>query len=54
MESAAVVEKVGLPRCDYVVEPRAGLSRARNRALAAVGTELVAWIDDDELRMPIG
>jgi glycosyltransferase involved in cell wall biosynthesis len=49
VESAAVVEKVGLPRCDYVVEPRAGLSRARNRGLAAVGTELVAWIDDDEV-----
>lgn len=48
-ESAAVVEKVGLPRCDYVVEPRAGLSRARNRGLAAVGTELVAWMDDDEV-----
>jgi glycosyltransferase involved in cell wall biosynthesis len=47
-ESAAVVEKVGLPRCDYVVEPRPGLSRARNRGLAAVDTELVAWIDDDE------
>jgi glycosyltransferase involved in cell wall biosynthesis len=47
-ESAAVVEKVGLPRCDYVVEPRPGLSRARNRGLAAVGTGLVAWIDDDE------
>jgi glycosyltransferase involved in cell wall biosynthesis len=47
-ESAAVVERVGLPHCDYVVEPRPGLSRARNRGLAAVGTELVAWIDDDE------
>jgi glycosyltransferase involved in cell wall biosynthesis len=47
-ESAAAVEKVGLPHCDYVVEPRPGLSRARNRGLAAVGTELVAWIDDDE------
>lgn len=51
-EAAAVVEQVGLPRCDYVVEPRAGLSRARNRGLAAVGTELVAWLDDDETADP--
>ena len=48
-ESAEVVEKLGLPRCEYVVEPRPGLSRARNRGLKAVSTELVAWIDDDEI-----
>jgi len=47
--SAAVVEEVGLPRCEYVIEPRPGLSRARNRGLGAVSTELVAWIDDDEI-----
>jgi glycosyltransferase involved in cell wall biosynthesis len=47
-ESARVVEKLGLPRCDYFVEPRPGLSRARNRALEVVPTDLVAWIDDDE------
>lgn len=32
----------------YVVEPRPGLSNARNRSLAEVSTDLVAWIDDDE------
>jgi glycosyltransferase involved in cell wall biosynthesis len=47
--SASVVEKLGLPRCEYTVEPRRGLARARNRALDAVCTELVAWIDDDEV-----
>lgn len=30
-------------------EPTPGLSRARNRALSEVRTELVAWIDDDEV-----
>jgi hypothetical protein len=34
--SAKVVEEMGLPRCEYVVEPRPGLARARNRALDAV------------------
>jgi glycosyltransferase involved in cell wall biosynthesis len=48
-EAEAVVETIGLARCDYVVEPRPGLSRARNRGLRAVGTDLVAWIDDDEV-----
>lgn len=33
---------------EYVVEPTPGLSHARNRALANIDTELVAWIDDDE------
>jgi glycosyltransferase involved in cell wall biosynthesis len=51
-ESAGVVEKLGLPRCEYVVEQRPGLSRARNRALASVRTDLVAWIDDDEVADP--
>lgn len=36
----------------YRHEPRAGLSRARNRGLAAVRTELHAWIDDDEVADP--
>lgn len=35
-------------RVRYVHEPVAGLSRARNRGLALVDTDLVAWIDDDE------
>jgi GT2 family glycosyltransferase len=33
----------------YVLEPRPGLSRARNRALAEVGTDVVAFLDDDEV-----
>lgn len=48
-ESAVVVERLGLPHCEYIFEPRSGLSRARNRGLRAVGTELVAWLDDDEI-----
>jgi hypothetical protein len=41
-----------LPRVTYLVEPRQGLARARNRALRAVDTALVAWIDDDETADP--
>ena len=48
-ESAEIIEKLGLPHCEYVVEPRPGLSRARNRGLKTVTTGLVAWIDDDEV-----
>jgi len=48
-DSATVVQEAGLLRCQYVVEPRPGLSRARNRGLRGVTTELVAWIDDDEI-----
>lgn len=34
----------------YVVEPRPGLSRARNAALKReLGGDIVAWLDDDEL-----
>jgi hypothetical protein len=51
-ESARVVEDLGLARCEYVVEPGPGLARARNRALGAVHTDFVAWIDDDEVADP--
>jgi glycosyltransferase involved in cell wall biosynthesis len=50
--AAAAVEEMDLPSCEYAVEPRPGLARARNRALRAVSTELVAWIDDDEVADP--
>jgi GT2 family glycosyltransferase len=33
----------------YVYEPKAGLSHARNRAMAESDTDIVAWIDDDEV-----
>jgi len=33
-------------------EPIAGLSRARNRGLAEVESEIIAWIDDDEVADP--
>jgi GT2 family glycosyltransferase len=33
----------------YVVEPRPGLSWARNRAIEASDTEVLAWVDDDEI-----
>jgi hypothetical protein len=47
--TAEVVEDVALARCEYVVEPKKGLSRARNTALANVSTDYVAWLDDDEM-----
>lgn len=50
--SATVVERLSLPRREYIVEPRPGLARARNRALSTVRTDLVAWIDDDEVADP--
>lgn len=34
---------------DYVVEPRPGLSWARNRAIEASTSEVIAWADDDEV-----
>lgn len=32
----------------YVIEPRPGLSWARNRAIDASDGEVIAWVDDDE------
>jgi glycosyltransferase involved in cell wall biosynthesis len=37
---------------DYLVEPKAGLSFARNAAVAAAPGEILAWIDDDEYADP--
>lgn len=51
-ETAAVAAEIALPGWEYLVEPRSGLSRARNRALEAVRTDLTAWIDDDEVADP--
>jgi hypothetical protein len=47
--AASVVAELRLPTCEYIVESRPGLARARNRGLGAVRTELVAWMDDDEV-----
>lgn len=41
------VDDLDDPRVRYEAEPRAGLSRARNRGLAAAGGELIAFTDDD-------
>jgi glycosyltransferase involved in cell wall biosynthesis len=38
----------GRGRVDYLLEPNAGLSFARNAAVAAAPGEILAWIDDDE------
>jgi GT2 family glycosyltransferase len=35
-------------RVEYLVEPKGGLSFARNAAVAAAPGEILAWIDDDE------
>jgi hypothetical protein len=37
---------------DYVVEPKAGLSFARNTAVAAAPGDILAWLDDDEVADP--
>ncbi len=47
--TALVVEELAMANAAYVVEPRPGLSRARNTALDHVETDVVAWIDDDEV-----
>lgn len=50
--AADVVNDLALPRCRYITEPIPGLARARNRGLSRVETDLVAWIDDDEVADP--
>jgi glycosyltransferase involved in cell wall biosynthesis len=37
---------------EYLAEPKAGLSFARNAAVAAAPGEVLAWIDDDEVADP--
>ena len=46
--SQSVVEELASSVIRYVVEPRMGLSWARNKALEVVGDGIIAWIDDDE------
>ncbi len=38
----------GGPACRYVMEPTAGLSRARNTGAAAATADIIAFLDDDE------
>jgi glycosyltransferase involved in cell wall biosynthesis len=47
VRSAAARGPVG-----YLLEPHAGLSFARNAAVAAAPGEILAWIDDDEVADP--
>jgi glycosyltransferase involved in cell wall biosynthesis len=49
VETRAVIDSTTLARCSYVHEPTPGLSHARNRGLAEVRTQYLAWLDDDEL-----
>jgi len=53
--SRAVVEEIG-PRSpfplEYHVEPRQGISFARNTAVRRVNSEYIAFIDDDEIASP--
>ncbi|MBU2669260.1 glycosyltransferase family 2 protein [Actinoplanes bogorensis] len=37
---------------DYIVEPKAGLSFARNTAVKAAPGQILAWLDDDEVADP--
>jgi GT2 family glycosyltransferase len=39
-------------KVEYLVEPKAGLSFARNTAVAAAPGETLAWLDDDEVADP--
>lgn len=49
--TSRVVEQFidSFPTLTYVVEPRPGLSQARNCAIRHVETDVIAWIDDDEV-----
>jgi glycosyltransferase involved in cell wall biosynthesis len=39
-------------KVEYLVEPKAGLSFARNTAVGAAPGEILAWLDDDEVADP--
>lgn len=45
----AVVDELADPRITYVLEPRAGLSRARNTGVRASTADVIAFTDDDVL-----
>ena len=45
---ALVEARQGRAACRYAVEPRGGLSWARNAGIAAASGEIIAFLDDDE------
>jgi GT2 family glycosyltransferase len=47
--SDAVEKLCAAGKIERIVEPRPGLSRARNAAVRAAPGEILAWIDDDEV-----
>jgi GT2 family glycosyltransferase len=51
--TAAVIDGLDRPRVRYVMEPRAGLSRARNRGVATARGEIIAFTDDDVVVDPL-
>jgi glycosyltransferase involved in cell wall biosynthesis len=55
-ETGATAEVVGSAarrgQVAYLVEPKAGLSFARNTAVGAAPGQILAWIDDDEVADP--
>jgi GT2 family glycosyltransferase len=48
-----VLEELGDPRVRRVLEPRPGLSRARNRGVAESTGEIIAFTDDDVIVDPL-
>lgn len=49
LTALAVEASDGPHTVSYVLEPKPGLSRARNRSIREVDSEIIAWIDDDEI-----
>jgi GT2 family glycosyltransferase len=50
--TSKLIDELELENCTYVIEPRLGLSRARNKATLEIRSDLVACIDDDEVADP--
>lgn len=48
-----LLEKRNSPRCRYIVEPRPGVSWARNRAIQEAQGDIVAFTDDDARPDPL-